>query len=286
MENKMSYAEFKEQIMDELAAMPHLKGELRHREVIKPNRQEMTGIYLDCQDRTPRPMAYLEEIYQEYLEHGDFDKTLKLVAWTISQEHPSEELRRLDFANCQDQLICDLVGIKQNQELLERIPHVRENDTAVIFRILLYTEEEGHATCLVNEEIQKELGMTRKAIYEKAMENTARLLPAVTMELGPNLTVLSNKDLSHGAICMLYPGALEKIAEEKGVDLYILPSSIHEVLAVPDDGELSAADLQTMVREANRTCVAPDELLTDSVYRYSREDGVIHRCKETPQRVR
>ncbi|MCI9598263.1 MAG: hypothetical protein HFE75_13385 [Firmicutes bacterium] len=92
MENKMSYAEFKEQIMDELAAMPHLKGEPRHREVIKPNRQEMTGIYLDCQDRTPRPMAYLEEIYQEYLEHGDFDKTLKLVAWTISQEHPSEEL--------------------------------------------------------------------------------------------------------------------------------------------------------------------------------------------------
>ncbi|MCI9598264.1 MAG: hypothetical protein HFE75_13390 [Firmicutes bacterium] len=178
------------------------------------------------------------------------------------------------------------MGIKQNQELLERIPHVRENDTAVIFRILLYTEEEGRATCLVNEEIQKELGMTREAIYEKAMENTARLLPAVTMELGPNLTVLSNKDLSHGAICMLYPGALEKIAEEKGVDLYILPSSIHEVLAVPDDGELSAADLQTMVREANRTCVAPDELLTDSVYRYSREDGVIHRYKETPRRVR
>lgn len=286
MENKMSYTEFKEQIMDKLASMPHLKGEPRSREVFKPNRQEMTGIYLDCDDRTPRPMAYLEEMYQEYLEHGDFDKTLELAAWTISQEHPSKELQGLDFANCQDQLICELVGIKQNQELLERIPHARQNDMAVIFRILLYTEEEGCATCLVTKEIQEELGMTQETLYEKAMENTVRLFPAVTMDLGPNLTVLSNKDLLRGAISMLYPGVLEKIAEEKGVDLYILPSSIHETLAVPDDGVLSVANLQDMVRGANQTCVAPDELLTYSVYRYSREDGIIHRCKEAPQRVR
>ncbi len=286
MENKMNYTEFKEQIMDELAAMPYLEGKPRNREVLKPNRQVMTGLYLDCKDRTPRPMAYLEEMYQEYLEHGDFDKTLRLAAWTISQEYPSRELQQLDFANCQDQLICELVGIKQNKELLEQIPHVRQNDMAVIFRILLYTEDEGRATCLVNEEIQKELRMTKEALYEKAMENTARLLPVVVMELAPNLTILSNKDLLRGAVCMLYPGALEKIAEEKGVDLYILPSSIHETLAVPDDGELTAADLQTMIREANRTCVDPDEILTDSVYRYSREDGIIHRCKEAPQRVR
>ena len=51
-------------------------------------------------------------------------------------------------------------------------------------------------------------------------------------------------------------------------DFYILPSNIHEVLIVPDNGEMGLKDLEAMVKEVNATQVAPADKLTDSVYHY------------------
>ena len=50
-------------------------------------------------------------------------------------------------------------------------------------------------------------------------------------------------------------------------DLYIFPSSVHEVLVVPiftDQKE----ELKSIVRDINRTEVSKEERLSDNVYRY------------------
>ena len=61
---------------------------------------------------------------------------------------------------------------------------------------------------------------------------------------------------------------MDQAAERAGGDFYILPSSIHEVLIVPDNGEMGLKDLEAMVKEVNATQVAPADKLTDSVYHY------------------
>lgn len=81
--------------------------------------------------------------------------------------------------------------------------------------------------------------------------------------------VLSNRQKLYGAACMLYPGILKNFAEQQGKDLYILPSSIHEVLLIPVEKEISHKELREIVTEVNRTQVAEDEVLADSVYYYS-----------------
>ena len=51
--------------------------------------------------------------------------------------------------------------------------------------------------------------------------------------------VLTNIQGINGAVCLLYPQVLKNFAEEAGRDIIILPSSIHEVLLLPDNGDIS-----------------------------------------------
>jgi len=83
--------------------------------------------------------------------------------------------------------------------------------------------------------------------------------------------VLSNQDKINGAACILYPDLLLEFAEGLGRDLYIIPSSIHEVILVPALEEQEHESLSKMVREVNSTQVEEEEVLADHVYFFSRE---------------
>ena len=64
---------------------------------------------------------------------------------------------------------------------------------------------------------------------------------------------------------------MDKAAERVGGDFFILPSSIHEILIVPDNGKM---ELEAMVKEVNATQVAPADKLTDSVYHYDSKEKI------------
>jgi hypothetical protein len=67
---------------------------------------------------------------------------------------------------------------------------------------------------------------------------------------------------------------MDQAAEKLGGSFYILPSSIHEILLVKDNGQFDRASLEKMVREVNATQVAPEDKLTDSVYHYDSKNKV------------
>ena len=63
-------------------------------------------------------------------------------------------------------------------------------------------------------------------------------------------------------------------------DLYILPSSIHEVILLLDDEYVqSSEELREMVRETNRMVVDQEEVLSDHIYHYDREKDEIRIAK-------
>ena len=82
------------------------------------------------------------------------------------------------------------------------------------------------------------------------------------------MRILSNQQKAHGAGCLLYEGVLEKLAVNYDSSYYILPSSIHEVILLPDNGQESVEHLKNMIHEVNSTQVAPEEVLSDSLYYY------------------
>jgi len=81
-------------------------------------------------------------------------------------------------------------------------------------------------------------------------------------------------DKTYGAGVLAYQDFMDQAAERVGGDFYILPSSIHEVLIVPDNGRMDLKDLEAMVRDVNATQVAPADKLTDSVYHYDSQNKI------------
>ena len=70
---------------------------------------------------------------------------------------------------------------------------------------------------------------------------------------------------------------MDRIAEKIGTSYYILPSSVHETIIVPASITESSSleNLAEMVIEINGTQVAPDEVLSDHVYRYNYTDHTL-----------
>lgn len=87
--------------------------------------------------------------------------------------------------------------------------------------------------------------------------------------------VLSNSHGINGAACILYKDVLLQLAYELDSDLLILPSSIHEVIAIKDDGIINKADIVDMVAEVNEHEVEDEDYLSNQVYQYNRSSDVI-----------
>jgi hypothetical protein len=83
--------------------------------------------------------------------------------------------------------------------------------------------------------------------------------------------ILSNQEQMYGASALLYSKRIKNLADRLQCDLIILPSSVHEFLLLPDDGENEYTFYRKMVEDVNTTQVEPEEILSYSLYRYLRE---------------
>lgn len=94
-------------------------------------------------------------------------------------------------------------------------------------------------------------------------------------ELDKRMYIITNKNRNFGATCLVYPGLLDSIYEKVGGDYYILPSSIHECIALKVNDDLDPKILRALVRKINYTEVKPEEVLSDNLYVYRRAAGCL-----------
>jgi hypothetical protein len=88
----------------------------------------------------------------------------------------------------------------------------------------------------------------------------------------PPMYVLTNRTKSYGATVMLCGSLFAELADKYNSDLYILPSSVHEVIAIPANLGMAPEELKGMVEAVNNEQVAEPELLSGTVYRWNREN--------------
>lgn len=90
--------------------------------------------------------------------------------------------------------------------------------------------------------------------------------------------VISNPGKINGAAGMLSTDILAEVADQFENDVYILPSSIHEVLALSASEVENVEDLEKMVHEVNTTQVEPHERLSYSVFFFDRETRILSKA--------
>ena len=72
--------------------------------------------------------------------------------------------------------------------------------------------------------------------------------------------------------------------EDAGVDLFIIPSSVHETILVPDDGVMKRTELESMIRDINANEVSPKDRLSDTLYHYDSKDHKLERAVDFEER--
>ncbi len=92
------------------------------------------------------------------------------------------------------------------------------------------------------------------------------------------MMVMTNQEQMFGASALFYPEAMDQLAEKMGGNYFVLPSSVHEIIAIPNDGNSTAKDLEQMVHEVNATQVDPKEQLSERVYHYDAKERAFELC--------
>lgn len=130
-------------------------------------------------------------------------------------------------------------------------------------------EDDSISTALL---LKSVCGGDENKMFETALRNLANESKLIAMD---SIWVLTNEAEHLGAACLFGEGVADSIAKELGGDYYILPSSINDMMIVPDTGDVDEENLRETLREANRNeeVVAEKDVLTDTVYKY--ENGKI-----------
>lgn len=192
----------------------------------------------------------------------------------------------IDFENAKDNIIFQLVNTEQNREILKGMPHRDFQDLSIIYKWVLDISPEGMNTARVDNALSARLNLNEEQLFVLAAENTRKILPPrVTpidellremgvkiieeMPLNQTMWVISNDQRMYGATSMLYEDKLHTLAQKIGTDLYILPSSVHEVIAV--SAMRNPEELAKIVSEINTTQVPLEERLSNQVYYYDKD---------------
>ena len=189
-------------------------------------------------------------------------------------------------------LFVKLVNTERNESLVEQSISKEFLDLSAVVRVVLKMDKEGMASMALSKGDAEILGMTEEEIYAAALANTLRLFPPKLMNLGRYIEmsigaelplgedevttyILTNQKEVDGAIYFMSPEVVGAIAEALEDDLYILPSSVNEVLLVrASELEDGVDELKEMVRDANETVVSEKDILSYSVYHYDKENGI------------
>ena len=296
----MEYKEFVEYIKMNAGYIAGEGGNITINHVIKNNGCEMDGLVIMEKGKDIAPTIYLDSFYELYTNGEKIKNIIRQieVIYEQNKNNVTFDVNILKhFDTIKDKIVYKVVNYRSNEKLLEQVPHKRILDLAVVFYCLLDNEYGRSATALIYNNNLKNWNVTIDDVYKAALKNTPDLLhskissmAALFEKCGVNVDgeevdlkdyvpsdmyVLTNESKLNGAACILYENVLYDFAQKLGADLYILPSSVHEVILLPKLSVFEKDELVNMVKEVNTEGVAADEVLSDHVYEYNRTERLI-----------
>ncbi len=298
----MDFETFKEELANSVKEQLDRNGGNYTVEINKVDKANETYDALTVKPETSNIGVNLNagKLFEEYQNGKDFDLIAKQAANAAENaitNIPDFDLDAIsDYEQMKQKLSMEVVSAERNAEFLENVPHKNMEDMAIVYRLVLDSSDEGRSSILVTNKMLETYGITAEQLHADAMAIAPEVRPAVIqgmsevmaemmgaeqaemLGLGPvpdePIFVATVPDKVQGASVLAYQNFMDEAAEKLGGDFYILPSSIHEILLVKDNGQFDRASLEQMVREVNATQVAPEDKLTDSVYHYDSKEKV------------
>lgn len=149
----------------------------------------------------------------------------------------------------------------------------------------LFTEDELDGAAMWNTQDT----IVGEQLYKKIMRLSGQMDLFVSEEVETedlavmkDLYVFTSEDIKFGGAALLYPERFFELASAVDSDLLLIPSSIHEIIAVPVKSGL-VVDINKMIREVNAEEVEENEQLSDHAYYYDyQQTGAIRILEGAP----
>lgn len=294
-----SIKNFAELLIEEIKkANPSLS--VSETEVVKQNGVVMTGLVISEKNASCAPTIYLEEYYERYIEGEALEKIREDVFFSYERACLTEPVglpNFHDYEAIKSSLLLKMLNLDRCEEYLkDKIYIPFGNLAAVPYISLSLGYNTGSIT--VTKHLADDWLKTAEEIVEDALDNTCEISDVTTIEetlrelsesgnctlseedlasviLDPNIKktpmfIISNKTHMYGAGVLPSLTFWSNITKKLNTNFYIIPSSINELIAVPDLGEDLGSELTSMCMTVNRTEVDPSEYLADTIYYYDK----------------
>ena len=207
----------------------------------------------------------------------------------------------LNYENIKDYLFINVINANTHKQELENMPHTIVGDLAIVYRIMIQTTDERFCSAKITNQMMDAYGIDVATLHEDALISSPKIMvpkyiPIETFLLGvpedvayeqkdKQLIIVSNEHNTDGAASMFYPNLLHEIACKLDHDLYIIPSSTDEVLALSDSPSLNQEHVKNTLHYVNNTIVDDEQRLSDTIYHYSKQDRILEKADDYQKRI-
>lgn len=273
-------------------------------EVVKANDERLHGLILRREGELYAATVYLDDFYEKLDEGEDLEDVLDsfvdaCIDSLLMEAPPCIHAMDMTLDKVRGRLSVRLLDARTNKSYMDKRPYI---DAGCGLVMIAYINSEESVTSewkiAVTDDLVREMGCSKETVLAEAMANTMNLEKPVLCRLrdmvtgdtemnfaGQELTfrdatgdecreplVLTNTSSFFGAAVLFYPGMLEKAGSVIGGGYSIIPSSVHEVILIPDRMSRDLYSMQRMLLEGNLETVARGDFLSGVIYHYNPGD--------------
>ena len=272
------------------------ESEVRINKVFKVNDTELDGISIFNKNCLCSPTVYLNDFYDMHQSSSLSVEEAADIIIRINRENKDQipyDMKMLDdFESARKHITYKLVNTALNSLVIKDAPHREIFDLSFLYYITVVTEGNGVYSSKITWQLMEKWNITEEILYELAEQNTRDILGVEIININDIIDMSSilnkdiNKDISSipmfimsnrirncGANVMFYTDILNEFSKSLNSDLYIIPSSVHEVILLPADNYHNIDYMNKMIEQVNDQIDLPD-ILSDHIYLFSREEGI------------
>lgn len=274
------------------------RASVEHKTVLKGNGMKLQALQISQDTMILCPVIYLERYYEDYKEGKPVATCVKEVCDVfMNNQFEQQEAEALvesikSWEMSRRVVHPILLPYEGNEELLENLVHRKYLDLALCYSLCLEHETNGNMTVRVSRGLLETWGISEEELYAQAFDNMKYAgyhimsIREVLSNMGMSccleeeiddcsFSVLTNRRKLYGAAGILNTDLLETFSEKVKQNLFLLPSSLHEMIIIPDDGKMNAQEYAEMITDVNGTMVRKEEWLADHAYYFDREKGEV-----------
>lgn len=296
----MDYEEFKTNLQEEIQSRSLRHIEFTIEAVTKTN-EMLEGLVLRFEGQAIAPTIYPQLMYETYQKGMSVSDIVDFISPTLFDTSYYPPIPELTSENAEQSISFSLINKDKNKELLKQCPYKEIYDMAAIPKWHVTDE----ASFVVNNNVMQKLRLTKEEVFAIAQRNTesasyvCKRLDDMVRDILANdgvdedgiseilpigsspLYIISNPQKLDGSCAVLSDSFMQKTAEQIGADeLYLLPSSRHEMLAIDAHFVNDSSNLKTMVMDVNSNpdIIQNEDFLSNSIYKYDAKTHSLSVC--------